>query len=311
MAAKSRHLERQVERILDEAPEPQVEVIVQMESDRSKSSRLARAAGEALSRRRLSLTPRDLLPGEYRKRITPQEKQETTSTRTLLGRATAETLALAKIQQMGPRPTDSLLQSGIVRAALDRMLRPARRARRTKREPSRFWTSRSMPLRLERDELRRLTEEVDNIKSIHLNRHLSLPIILRPESSKSRQRRFWSRPGVSSRSKRYPVWGPYGARGKGITIGLLDTGVDASVARPSRRSDGIGLSLTSLGTRSLDPRRTTPMSMAHAAPARWLVQTPRGGSLAWRLRRSRQRRWYSMVGRGVPTLKSSPVSIGP
>jgi hypothetical protein len=96
--AESKHLERQVERILDETTESQVEVIIQVESDRGTSSRLARAAGEALSRQRLSLTPRDLLPEGYRKRITPQAKQETASTRTLLGRATAETLALAKIQ---------------------------------------------------------------------------------------------------------------------------------------------------------------------------------------------------------------------
>ena len=225
--AESRHLQRQVERILDEAAESQVEVIVQMESDRSKSSQLARAAGEALSRRRLSLTPRDLLPGQYRKRVTSQEKQETTSTRTLLGRATAETLALAKIQQMGLDPTDSLLQSGIVRAALDRMLRPARRGRRTKKEPSRFWASRSMPLRLERDELHRLPEEVDNIKSIHLNRHLSLPIILETRKLQIEAEEILVSTWGVEQIKALSVWGAYGARGKGITIGLLDTGIDA------------------------------------------------------------------------------------
>jgi hypothetical protein len=134
--AESKHLQRQVERILDEATESQVEVIIQVESDRGISRRLAQAAGEALSRQRLSLTPRDLLPEGYRKRITPQAKQETASTRTLLGRATAETLALAKIQQMGLNPMDSLLQNGIVRAALGRMVRPARRSARRQLQPS-------------------------------------------------------------------------------------------------------------------------------------------------------------------------------
>jgi hypothetical protein len=226
--AESKHLQRQVERILDEAPESQVEVIIQVESDRGTSTRLAQAAGEALSRQRLSLTPRDLLPKGYRKRITPQAKQETASTRTLLGRATAETLALAKIQQMGLNPMDSLLQNGIVRAALGRMVRPARRSARRQRQPSQFWTSRSMPLRLERDELQRLPEEVDNIKSIHLNRHLSLPAMVETRKLQIEAEEILISTWGIEQIKALSVWGAYGARGKGVTIGLLDTGVDAS-----------------------------------------------------------------------------------
>jgi hypothetical protein len=208
--AESKHLERQVERILDETTESQVEVIIQVESDRGTSSRLAQAAGEALSRQRLSLTPRDLLPEGYRKRITPQAKQETASTRTLLGRATAETLALAKIQQMGLNPMDSLLQNGIVRAALGRMVRPARRSARRQRQPSQFWTSRSMPLRLERDELQRLPEEVDNIKSIHLNRHLSLPAMVETRKLQVEAEEILISTWGIEQIKALSVWGAYG-----------------------------------------------------------------------------------------------------
>ena len=63
MSRKNPLLHRQVERLLDETRGHEIEVIVQMESNRGTRSRLSRAAGAALSRRRFSLTPRDLLPG--------------------------------------------------------------------------------------------------------------------------------------------------------------------------------------------------------------------------------------------------------
>ena len=72
MMAEEKQLVKQVDRILDEVTTPQVEVIVQMESERDTPSQLARAAGEALSRRRLSLTPRDLLPESYGEAPTKQ-----------------------------------------------------------------------------------------------------------------------------------------------------------------------------------------------------------------------------------------------
>lgn len=221
-------LRKQVERLLDEEPDRQLEVIVQMEPDRDRSSRLAKAASEALSRRRFSLTPRDLLPGGYHKRVPRQVKRETASTRTLLGRATAETLALAKIQQIGLSPTDSLLQNAIVRAALDRMLEPRRKGARRSKAAQRFWTSRSMPLRLERDELRKLPEEVANIKAIHMNRRLAVPSIMETRPLQLESEEILSAAWGIEKIKALSVWGAYGTRGEGVTIGLLDTGVEAS-----------------------------------------------------------------------------------
>ncbi len=45
----------------------------------------------------------------------------------------------------------------------------------SKSNASRFWTSRSMVLQLKRDEIPKLAQEVGEIKSIHLNRHLGVP----------------------------------------------------------------------------------------------------------------------------------------
>jgi len=219
-------VERQVERILDEHSDDEVEVIVQMSGGRGGLTRLERTAMETLGRRRLSLSPREILPPSYQKRVTKQEKEETVSVRARLGKAAAETMALARIQEMGLQTLHPLLENGLVRAALARMAEPARKSAPSRDAVSRFWTSRSMPLRLERDELRQLPEEVGEIRAIHVNRRLSVPTTL-----DTRQHRVESEDVLVStwgleRIKALAVWGAYGARGKGVTIGLLDTGVD-------------------------------------------------------------------------------------
>jgi len=236
-------MQRQLDRILDEATGAHVDVIVQMESDRRRLKRLSRAAGAALSRRRMSLTPRELLPSSYRKKVSTQARQETASTRTLLGRATAEALTLAKIQKMGRSPMQPLLQSGLVRAALARMTEPTKKSQTSRRSPQQFWTSRSMPLRLTKDELRSLPDEVAKIKSIHVNRTLQVPTLMEIRQLQTETEETLSSTWGLQKINALSAWGVYPARGGGptlgvsrdtnvdesdVTIALLDTGVDAS-----------------------------------------------------------------------------------
>jgi len=221
-------LQRQVEKILDETTDKHVDVIVQMESERDTSRQLARAAGEALSRRRLSLTPRDLLPGPYDKTISKQVRQETASTRALLGKATQETLGLAQIQRLARAPMAPLLRSGLVNTALARMVQPARKSAKEKPQPGSFWTSRAMPLRLDRDELHKLPNAVDRIKSINRNRQLTVPTMMEVKQLAVESEDSLSSTWGLEQIKALATWGVHDARGKGITIGLLDTGVDAT-----------------------------------------------------------------------------------
>jgi subtilisin family serine protease len=221
-------VERQVERILDERPEEEVEVIVQMDSGRGNLDKLEQAASEALLRRRYSLSPRDILPLPYKKRPTRQDKQESASTKTRLGDATAETLALARIQRMGLQTIHPLLQNGTVRAALSRMTEPTRKGVPLEDKTSRFWTSSSVPLRLERDELRQLPQEVENIRAIYVNRRLSVPPLQEtrqhPKETNDLLVSTWGLDTIRALA----AWGAFGARGKDVMIGLLDSGVDPS-----------------------------------------------------------------------------------
>ncbi|HKM53368.1 MAG TPA: S8 family serine peptidase [Isosphaeraceae bacterium] len=229
--AQNKMVKRQVERILDETTEDKVDVIVQMESDRPELKKLGQAAGVALSRRRMSLTPRELLPQTYHKPVKGEVRQQTASTYSLLGKAAKETLTLAKIQKLGEEPLDPLLKSGLVKSAIARMVEPAKKSAGPKPAPNTFWTSRAMPLVLERDELSRLPEEVKNIRSVHLNRALQIPQLMeiRPaqEETGTTARDLSATWGLL-KVNALAAWGVTGSRGEGVLIGLLDTGVDAS-----------------------------------------------------------------------------------
>ncbi len=225
--AKNIKIGRQVERILDQTRSDQVEVIVQMEPDKGTSQKLARAAGEALSRRRLSLSPRDLLPGKYKKSAPKKIEPETASTRAIMGKAAAETLALAAIKEIGLNPLGTLLQSGLVKAALSRMAEPEKKSSPGPDPLRKFWTSRSMPLQFTRDELAKLPKEVKGIKSVHMNRHLNLPNTAETRQAQVETSELLSCTWGLDRVKALSAWGVYDARGKGVKIGILDTGVDA------------------------------------------------------------------------------------
>jgi subtilisin family serine protease len=223
-------VKQQVVRLLDQTSADRLDVIVQMESDRPHSKRLGQAAGVALSRRRMSLTARELLPTDYQKRVKPSERQETASTYTLLGKAAKETLTLAKIQKIGEQPLHPLLKSGLVKEAIARMVEPQKKSAPEKAAPKPFWTSRAMPLKLDRDELRRLPDEVQNIQSVHLNRSLQVPVLMEMKPTLEETgdtARILSATWGLLKINALAAWGLTDSRGEGVTIGLLDTGVDA------------------------------------------------------------------------------------
>jgi hypothetical protein len=220
---------RQVDRILDEHSEDRIEVIVQMGGGRGRFN-LERAAMEALGRRRLSLSPREVLPTAYLKRVRRQEREETASARVRMDAARVETLALAQIQKIGLETLHPLLRSDLVQTVLARMEQSPKKSSPDRRDVSRFWTSRSMPLRLNRDELRRLPTEVHNIQSIHINRRLSLPTTLHTRQHRMETEDILVSTWGLEKIKALAVWGAHDAKGKGVTIGLLDTGVEPSHA---------------------------------------------------------------------------------
>jgi subtilisin family serine protease len=223
------NLKRQTDKLLDEAKDDLVEVIVQMESKRAEPVKLARAAGEALGRRRLSLSPRDLLPRAYASPA-PQQlpKTETASMHALMGKATQDALGLAQIQKIGNSPIRTLEKNAVVKRVLDRMTAPAKKSLSPRPRPGGFWTSSSILLTMTKDELRELTSESPEIRSVSPNQRLTLPPTKEAAPLGIETSEILACTWGLDRTRALSVWGAYGARGKGVTIGLLDTGVDIS-----------------------------------------------------------------------------------
>ncbi len=227
-----RQLKEHLEAILDTAAGEELDVIVQMESDRAITNRLAKAAGQAIKRRQMILTPRDLLPQPYGKRAVKVREvegmKETADTRARFDQAREATFALKRIQESGLHATDALINSPMIQTALARMLAPTAKSHLPKGEqPNRFWTSRAMPLRLKKEEIERLPREVAGIKDIHFNRHLSVPATVETQRPQVEEEEILHSTWGLERCNALAAWGLFGSRGRNVTIGLLDTGVDA------------------------------------------------------------------------------------
>ncbi len=221
---------RQIAKIADEAEGPKVEVIVQVQSERDtdENLKLARAAAHALARRRLSLSPRDLLPGKFSLGQPQKAKSESASMRAQLGSATEEALALAQIQRIGRSSLEVLSKTELVGRVLARMTTPSRKGGSSGRQPTSFWTSQSMLLSLNKEELEQLPGDVPNLRSVSLNRRLMLPptMVTKPLDIESTDILI-STWGLEQ-MRALAAWGAFATKGKGVMIGMLDTGIDNS-----------------------------------------------------------------------------------
>jgi subtilisin family serine protease len=91
-----------------------------------------------------------------------------------------------------------------------------------------FWSSRTALVEVSRDELVELAERVPNIVDIYPNRQLRVPRVVEPKrlpaNVTDNKVSAWGVRAVGALA----VWGAFGARGAGVNVGVLDTGVDDS-----------------------------------------------------------------------------------
>ncbi|HEX2204928.1 MAG TPA: S8 family serine peptidase [Longimicrobium sp.] len=227
-------LQRQIERIIDEGHGARRSVIVQMGACECATERLLRVVAEVHRRRNLSLSARDLLPVDQREldRLraggAPSPRGHGVPGASLALQAGSALLPVApeRLRSSGRASLAPLLASDVVRRALGRISR--RRSAPERRDAPGFWSSRSLPLELEKDDLAKLPAQVPQIQDIFPNRTLRLPGMVEartlPLSVEEEKASAW---GVH-RIGALAVWGAYGARGRGAKVAVLDTGVDPS-----------------------------------------------------------------------------------
>jgi subtilisin family serine protease len=230
-----RYLQRQIEFIRDTDNSNIREVIVKMGTPGPEDPPFMRKVGEALRRRGVSTSARDVLPVAKRfqsakdqrpRTLAARERELTSANRSLAATAaqSAWTAAgIAELKQSALADLEPLLGSSIVQQALA----TATGETPSSSQPTRLWVSNSAVLPVPDELLPELIRKVPNIEDIYPNRRLSVPPIVRPmqvpydiEHNKASA---WGVRTIGALA----AWGAYDRRGEDVIVGLLDTGVDA------------------------------------------------------------------------------------
>ena len=221
-------IRNQAEAILDTHHSRRLEVIVQMMPDRPQRRALRRAASEAISRRRFSLSPRDLLPERLGRK--PRPNMRRASSHAWLGNRGAG-VTISNVAEhpgvTGPAGLQSLWSHEVVRKSFEATSTDVHVDPRVQLTRSGLLAAKALLLRIGRDDLHKLVNDVDGIHSVHINRQLQTPTTMevRPlmEETEDTLGSTWG----LLKSNAIAAWGRYGARGNGVKVGILDTGVDA------------------------------------------------------------------------------------
>lgn len=239
---REKHLDRQIERIADEAEDSVMSVIVQMEPPDDLGEYL-RDSAEAIGKRRTAASARDLLP--------PARQQLKVGARGQISPAAAKRLEAAgaagagpflasqairprakeELRELGLNALKPLLESEWV-AGLSTGKSSAIRKRAVKPNgaeralPVHFPFSASAVLNLTKDQLKHLAKEVQGIADIFPNRPVRLPPVSKatapPKAVDDHKANAWG----LAKTGALAAWGAFGARGKGALVAVLDTGVD-------------------------------------------------------------------------------------
>ena len=239
-------VQEQVEKIIDEGEGARRSVIVEMATPREEEDeRLLQVAAEVNRRRNLSLTARDLLPAPQQELQELQEATDggqvrTASARSILhgskaslavqvGSALLPVIA-GRLISGGQQSLTVLMASDSVQKALSETVEKKEEQHQssiTEGEVPILPTSGSMGLDIHKDDLSKLPDEVPQIQSVYPNRALRAPNLVEVKNVPIRvQEEITSSWGVNKIGA-LAVWGAYNARGRGVKVAVLDTGVDA------------------------------------------------------------------------------------
>lgn len=210
-------LRRQIEQILDESATPTFDVIVQLRPMGTDAQQLIRQASRAAEARNAVVSSRDLAPPTYEQIIARRSADKEAGARGARTTAAATTSS----RRRSPRPPGTV-------AGLTDLTKWAGQSRGGSRAaPVAFPDARSAALRISKDDLNRLTSEVDGVAAVFRNQRVTIPPVSRerglPLAVSDNLAHVW---GVS-RTGAMACWGAFEARGKGVKVAVLDTGVDA------------------------------------------------------------------------------------
>jgi subtilisin family serine protease len=220
---------KQAEKIIDEGSGRRRSVIVKMASQ-VEIEALSATASDALKKRNLARTARESLPptleklkkpesGERTKYQQRQLKDEYKSVSAQIAASDAPVLTISQLRNDGLRSVKPLVQSEIA-------YKSAVRQKKESEEPDSLWISRSVVLDLTKDELVQLPKDIPDIEGIFPNREVRMPPVDKPTTIplaiSDNKSSSWGIEKIGAMS----TWGAHGIKGRGVTVAVLDTGVD-------------------------------------------------------------------------------------
>ncbi len=238
----AKYLERQVEFIRDSQKGDIHDIVVKVRPPGKDDPTFVATVAEALHRRGLSSSARDLLPVERRilqaspeggGRSRPKEasilKGDDRSLAAQVAQANLSRAAHAALRKRNLDALRPLLDSEVVKETTAAVAAHRNRRKRVKssarQEPVRFWTSTSAVLSVRGQDLSKLIK-APSVQDIFLNQKMAVPPVVAtkqvPQSVEDNKVSSWGIRTIGALSS----WGAFGCRGKGIVVGLLDTGVD-------------------------------------------------------------------------------------
>jgi subtilisin family serine protease len=235
---RTKYLERQIEFIRDTERRREYEVVVKVQTPGQADPQLIANVLDALRKRGLSSSARDVLPvsssvltAASQGRRAPREaaaRYLDREDRSLVGQtvqAAVSSAARSALKKENVGALRYLLKSDVAREAAT--LVKAKKKTAKPAQPTSFWTSSSAVLRVRDKDLPKLIKAAPNIQDVFLNQQLRLPPVVVPKqlppAVEDNKVSSWGIRTIGALA----AWGAYGCRGKGVTVGLLDTGVDA------------------------------------------------------------------------------------
>lgn len=228
-------LERQVERVLSAGSGQKRQVIIRMATPMDDHQTLIDLASDALKQRNMAQSARECLPAPkaapapvavsqypaWFRRVSDPHK----SFADQVGRKSIESVSTEELKVRGHNFLTELVNSDIIQRAVREERKSGGRI--TTWEQRSFWTSKSMLLELKTNDLEVLPTAVPNIRDIYPNRILRSPRLVEtkylPPVVLENKTSSWGVGKIGALG----VWGAYGAKGQGVNIGILDTGIDA------------------------------------------------------------------------------------
>lgn len=235
-------IRNQVEYILDNSRGEVQEVILKTGRSTPEDESFTRTVAEALRKRAMATSPRDVLPAERkllsagrwtgsRTSASKRLRNVDLSLSAQIAWAPVTTSKIATLRAANLEAMLPVIQSEVVQKNLHRNASRRQRGADSEFEPRKFWTSGSFLMRFNQDDLMRLYKDdslVENLEGVFPNRRIAVPPAITPKQVphfvEDNKVSGWGVRSIGALG----VWGAFGTKGKGVTVGLLDTGVDAN-----------------------------------------------------------------------------------